>query len=167
MSEIFGGGGLENAFEALGIDAKMTYKGSREPYYEVWELNKKDLRALEEVEEWDENWGFFRFSKGSNMGTACSIFTVNGHELIAWEGFRREDLRDEWENNASDEEKAEYHYRFKEFEDIYMPHEYSSLLEYFCQEIGASTETNVCALAVDLARANGMSLARLFQTFEG
>ena len=167
MSEIFGGGGLENAFEALGIDAKMTYKGSREPYYEVWELSKKDLRALEEVEEWDENWGFFRFSKGSNMGTACSIFTVNGHELIAWEGFRREDLRDEWENNISDEEKAEYHYRLKEFEDIYMPHEYCSLLEYLCNEIGASTESNVCALAVDLARANGMSLARLFQTFEG
>ena len=167
MSEIFGGGGLENAFEALGIDAKMTYKGSREPYYEVWELSKKDLRALEEVEEWDENWGFFRFSKGSNMGTACSIFTVNSHELIAWEGFRREDLRDEWENNISDEEKAKYHYRFKEVEDIYMPHEYSSLLEYLCNEIGASTETNVCALAVDLARANGMSLARLFQIFEG
>ena len=60
MSEIFGGGGLENAFEALGIDAKMTYKGSREPYYEVWELSKKDLRVLEEVEEWLDECGLLR-----------------------------------------------------------------------------------------------------------
>ena len=85
MSEIFGGGGLENAFEALGIDAKMTYKGSREPYYEVWELSKKDLRALEEVEEWDENWGFFRFSKGSNMGSAAEFLNINGQFMIGWE----------------------------------------------------------------------------------
>ena len=167
MAEIFGGGGLQNAFDTLGIDAKMTYKGSREPYYEVWELSKRDLKVLEEVEEWPDEWGFFRWAKGSNMGTACSIFTVNGHELIAWEGFRREDLRDEWENNISDEEKAVFHYRFKEYEDIYMPHEYGSLLEYLCNEIGASTEGNVCALAVDLARANGMSMGRLLETYEG
>lgn len=167
MAEIFGGGGLENAFEALGIDAKMTYKGSREPYYEVWELNKKDLRVLEEVLEWPDEWGFWRHAKGSNMGTAADIFMVNGHELIAWEGYKREDLRDEWDNNTSDEEKAECHYRFKEFEDIYMPHEYNSLLEYMCHEIGASTETNVCALAVDLARTNGLSMGKLFEVYEG
>lgn len=167
MAEIFGGGGLQNAFRSLGIDAKMTYKGSREPYYEVWELNKKDLKVLEEVLEWPDEWGFFRFAKGSNMGTACSIFTVNGHELIAWEGYKREYLRDDWDNETSDEEKAKCHYRFNEYEDIYMPHEYGSLLEYFCQEIGASTETNVCALAVDLARANGLSMGKLFEVYEG
>lgn len=167
MAEIFGGDGLQNAFRALGIDANMTYKGSREPYYEVWELSKKDLKVLEEVEEWQDEWGFWRFAKGSNMGTACSIFIVNGHELIAWEGFRREDLRDEWDNETSDEEKAACHYRFKEYENIYMPHEFSSLLEYMCNELGASTETNVCALAVDLARANGLSMGKLFEVYEG
>ena len=167
MSEIFGGGGLENAFEALGIDAKMTYRSSHEPYYEVWELGKKDLRVLEEVYEWQPEWGWWRSAKGSNMGTACSFFTVNGHELIAWEGFRREDLRNEWDTETSDEEKAACHYSFKEYEDVYMPHEYNSLLEYMCNELGVSTESNICALAVDLARTNGLSMARLFEIYEG
>ena len=49
MAEIFGGNGLHKAFKALNIEAKRTYKSSHEPYYEVWELNKKDLKVLEEI----------------------------------------------------------------------------------------------------------------------
>ena len=48
-----------------------------------------------------------------------------------------------------------------------MPHRYDTLTEYMCNEIGASTEKNVCALAVDLARANGLTMARLFEIYEG
>ena len=94
MAEIFGGGGLENAFRELGIDAKMTYKGSREPYYEVWELNKKDLRVLEEVLEWPDEWGFFRFSKGSNMGSAAEFLNINGQFMIGWGTLDNKDTYD-------------------------------------------------------------------------
>lgn len=136
MSEIFGGGGLEHAFEALGINAKMTYRGSKEPYYEVWELNKKDLKTLEEVEEWPDEWGWWRAAKGSNMGTPAEFLTINGQFMIGWETGSGNDT-------------------------------YDSLLDYFYCGIGASMESNIIALAVDLARANGMSVARLFQTYEG
>jgi hypothetical protein len=34
-------------------------------------------------------------------------------------------------------------------------------------ELGVTTESNVCALAVDLAKANGISMSRLFQIYEG
>ena len=166
MAEILAGGGIKNAFKALKIDARMTYKGSSEPYYEVWELTKKDLKVLEEALEWPDKWGFWRFAKGSNMGTACSLFTVNGKELIAWEGARREDLRDQWDNEP-DEEKAAHHYSFTEYEEFWKPHTYNSLLEYMCEEIGASMECNICALAVDLARTNGMTMGRLFEVYEG
>lgn len=166
MAEIFGGNGLYRAFKALNIDAKRTYKSAHEPYYEVWELDRKDLKLLEEVEEWQNNWGWWRYTKGSNMGTACSFFTVNGKELIAWDGPKREDLANDWANE-SDEEKAACHYSFKEYEETFMPHTYDTLLEYMRKELGASMETNICALAVDLSRANGMSMGKLFQTYEG
>ena len=85
MAEIFGGDGLHNAFNDLGIDARMTYKSAHEPYYEVWDLNKHGLKILEETPEWDETWGWFRHSKGSNNGTAADFFTVNGQFMIGWE----------------------------------------------------------------------------------
>lgn len=83
--EIFAGGGIHRAFKQLGIDAKRTYKSSHEPHYEVWEIDKKDLRVLEETDEWEETWGWFRASKRSNMGTAASFLTINGQFMIGWD----------------------------------------------------------------------------------
>ena len=39
--------------------------------------------------------------------------------------------------------------------------------EYFCDELGASTGKNVCALATDLAKYNEMSIAKLFMIYGG
>ena len=86
--------------------------------------------------------------------------------LRGWTSFRRENLRDEWENE-NNAEKAAYHYSFREYEDDVMPREYKNLSEYLTEELGASQPRNVCALAVDLAKANGMSMAKLFEVFEG
>ena len=69
MAEILGGGGLHKAFKALGIHATRTYRGSEKPHYEVWELSKDDLKKLEYTVEWKDEWGWWRFAKGSNMGT--------------------------------------------------------------------------------------------------
>ena len=164
--EILGGNGLHKAFKELGIKAIRTYSGSEKPYYEVWELSKDDLKKLEYTEEWKDEWGWWRYAKGSNMGTPFDFFTVNGKELIAWDGFKREDLRDDWEDEPN-EEKAAYHHSFKEYEETQYPHVYDNLLTYMGEELGASVERNVCALAVDLARANGLTMARLFEIYEG
>lgn len=164
--ELLCGNGIHKAFKEIGIDAKRIYKRTDEPHYEVWEIEKKDLEKLEETVEWDENWGFWRFCKGSNMGSAYEVFTVNGHELIAWSGRRRDNLIDEWNDEPSSEKEA-YHYSYKEYEKAIMPHEYDSLLDYFGKELEISTEKNICALSVDLARYNGMSMAQLFKTYEG
>lgn len=166
MAEIIGGDGLHNAFKELNIDAKMTYQSKHDPYYEVWELNKKDIKLMEEALEWPDEWGWWRFAKGSNMGTAYSLFTVNGHELIAWDGFRRDDLHDDWANESF-EEKAAYNHSFSQYEEAMMPKVYDTLLSYMCDEIGASMPSNVCALAVDLARANGKTMGELFEIYEG
>lgn len=160
--EILGGDGLEKAFKALRIGAKKTYAGE---IYEVWEIEKSDLTALEDA-EWRDNWGWWRYAKGSNMGTACSFFTVNGKELIAWDGDRRDNITEDW-FNANYEEKAEFHHSLKEYEEYHMPRKYDTLLKYLCDELGVSTERHVCALAVDLAKTNGYTMAELFKEFEG
>ena len=166
MAEILGGGTLYKAFRELGINATRTYKGNDRPYYQVWELSKDDLKKLEYVEEWKDEWGWWRYAKGSNMGTPFDFFTVNGKELIAWDGYKREDLILEWAAE-SDEEKAAYNHSLKEYEEINYPRIYKNLTTYMCDEIGVSAERNVCALAVDLARANGMTMAKLFELYEG
>lgn len=165
--EILGGGSLYKAFKELGIRATRTYKGSDKPHYEVWELSKEDLKKMEYGTEWKDEWGWWRHAKGSNMGTPFDFFTVNGEELIAWEdSYRRQDLMDDWDDE-SDDEKAAYNYSFREYEEAMHTHNYDKLTTYMCDELGASNSANVCALAVDLARANGMTMARLFETYEG
>lgn len=170
--EILGGDGLEFALKDLGVKYKKTYskklnpKKKYDPHYEVYEISRQDMKKLDEIFEWPDSYGWWRYAKGSNMGTPFSFFTVNGKELIAWDGYKREDLRDDWADEP-DEEKAAYHYSFKEYEETQYPHKYSTLTEYMCDELGASTERNVCALAVDLARANGLKMSELFQIYEG
>lgn len=165
--EILGGNGLYKAFRDLGIKATRTYKGSEKPHYEVWELSKDDLKKLEYEVEWKDEWGWYRYAKGSNMGTPFDLFVVNGKELIAWENqYKRDDLRDDWEDE-SDDEKAAYHYSFKEYVATHCPSEYGTLTEYIAEELHASNGTNVCAVAVDLARANGLTMAKLFELYEG
>lgn len=164
--EILAGDGINRAFKELGIDAKCTYYGNDTCQYQVWEIDKSDLQTLEYTVMWQDNYGWWRFAKGSNMGTACSFFEVNNHELIAWDGVRREDLRYDWDDEPDDEKKS-YNYSYKEYEEFWKPHKYQTLLEYFCDELGASTASNVCALAVDLARVNGLSMAELFKKFQG
>lgn len=166
MAEILGGGSLYKAFRELGIEATRTYKGKEKPHYQVWELSKDDLKQLEYATEWKDEWGWWRYAKGSNMGTPFDFFNVKGKELIAWDGPQREDLRDDWADEP-DEEKSAYHYSFKEYAEAQYPHKYDTLLTYMCEELGASVERNVCALAVDLARANGMTMAKLFEVYEG
>lgn len=161
--EILAGGNIEKAFKELGIKFNITYRGET---YRVCEIDKQDVKMMEDSAEWASDWGWWCFTKGSNMGTPCSFFTINGQELIAWDGVKREDLRYNWDDE-DDREKKAYHYSFKEYEDNIMPHKYDTLTDYMGEELGASTPKNVCALAVDLAKANGMTMSKLFRFYEG
>lgn len=44
---------------------------------------------------------------------------------------------------------------------------YDSLIDYFHKGMSVGMESNICALAVDLARVNGKTMAGLFATYEG
>ena len=130
---------LEWLFYRTGLQGKRTYTGKD---YEVWEVSEPVFRYMcsmseEEFQAVCPN-GWWRSAEGSIMGTPTIKYVINGHEIDAWDGYKRFGSR-----------------------------KYDSLTQYFCDELGASTERNVCALAVHLAKSNDMTLAELFEKYEG
>ena len=145
MKEILGNN-LEQFFNSE-IDGNRTYKGNR---YEVWEISNEVFDAMCDMSEerfielaGEDAW--WRSAEGSNLGTPDTKVYVNGHEMLGWAG-------EPWDDEDEDDE----------FE-IYA----SSLTNYMCDVIGASQPKNVCALAVDLARYNCITMGELFTKYEG
>jgi len=162
---------MHKVFKENNIKYTRTYnkkcnpKKEYDPHYEVYEISQNDMKKLEEIFELPYG-GWWRYAKGCNLGTPFDVFTVNGKEIIAWGGPSRDDLREDW-NKEPDEEKAVYHYSFREYEEAMASYKYDTLIDYMCYELGVSMESNVCALAVDLAKTNGLTMAKLFELYEG
>ena len=148
MKEILGDN-LKQAFTDLNINATKTYQSKNNQlndFNQVWELSDEDFNRLNSINdsEWKDNWGWWRSAKGSNMGYADIRYNINNHYIYAWDGISR----------------------FKE-RNYYCGRKYDTLLQYFCNELGASTERNVCALAVDLAKYNKITMSELFKKYQG
>ena len=80
---------MHRVFKEHGIEYKKTYnkkcnpKKKYDPHYEVYEISQNDMKRLDGIFELpDGSW--WRWCKGSNMGTPYEFFQVNGRELIAW-----------------------------------------------------------------------------------
>lgn len=145
MKEILGNN-LERFFNNK-IDGNRTYKGNR---YEVWEVSNEVFDAMCDMPEerfielaGEDAWR--RSAEGSNLGTPDTKVYINGHEMLGWAG-------EPWDDEDEDDE----------FE-IYA----SNLSNYLCDVVGASQPRNVCALAVDLAKYNGVTMGELFTKYEG
>lgn len=147
--EILAGAEFANAVHDLELaSAERAYyhqpkPGSGREDYQVWLLSKEDFDSICAVDDeaWKENWGWWRYAKGSNMDSPLHEYIIHGAKIMAWDGYKRG-----------------YCVRTREYEDI---------ISYFNNEIGASTEKNVCALAVHLARINEMTLSELFKKYLG
>lgn len=172
MREIIGEN-LQTFVNNMHINAVKTYSGDIGywPNFEVWEMSEDDYEKICNMsdEEYcqvasDDSW--WRGADGSNQGVPCDDFVVNGHSIIAWRNdYRLEHLQDEWDEMSSDD-REEYE-NFDDYCDTWLTTEYKDLLEYFCDELGASTERNVCALATDLAKYNNITMAELFERYGG
>jgi len=142
MKEILAGFLFEDAVAALKLNCKRTYDGE---LYSVWEIDDEGLSKLFNVpeEQWSPHWGWFRYAKGCNISHwPTTLFNVNGKPMI---GFYNED---------DDYCKAKIDKSYLTFSD------------YLCDVIGASTPKNVCALAVDIAKLNGLTMGELFNKYE-
>ena len=172
MIEIIGEN-LQTFMENMHINATLTYSGNIGywEHFEVWELNDDKFKRLceitdEQFEQYAAEDAWWRQSDGSVMGSPCYDFVINGNTIVAWRDHYWEDrYREDW-TEMSDEDKSEYE-DFDDYCNTWMITEYKDILEYFCEELGASTERNVCALATDLAKYNNMTLAELFRKYGG
>ena len=162
-------------FEKLNIPYMQGYSGNIGywPNFGVYKVLEQyfpklcDIPDEEWAKEFPESW--WRYADGSNMGTPNCEFIINGVQIDAWQNeYYVEDLVESYYNLDTHEILAyeldggveayiEDNYRYK----------YDNLLEYFCDELGASTAKNVCALATDLAKYNEMSMALLFKLYGG
>lgn len=137
----FLGGNLNKFFNNANINAILSYKGDK---YEVWEVSDEDYEKMcnmsdDEFETLLEHeWSWWRGCEGSNVKNDTKEFIINNRKIIAW--------------------KSEYYAGGNKF---------PTLLEYLCMAIGASTEKNVCACAMDLAKMNNMKMSELFQKYVG
>lgn len=147
MKEILGNN-LEQFFFVLDYPkeygAVCTYKSNR---YEVWLMDDEIFNMISNMSEEDfvkfageDAW--WRSSSGSVLYSLDKgEVTINNHKMIGW-------IRKPWDEEISTDIK------------------YSSLTEYLCEFIGASTPHNVVACAMDLAKFNYLIMGGLFKKYE-
>ena len=171
MTEIIGEN-MKNIWIILGFDPKETFSGSIGGWknFKVWELTDAQFNSLceiteEQFERWSEEGAWWRHSEGSILGVPDFLFRINRDFLMAWEVLDRSDLYEEWKT-LSKREKRRY-YDDEDYAELNRPHSYKDIMTYLSDEVGVSTETNICALIADLAKYNKMSIAELFRRFGG
>lgn len=143
MVEIYAGN-MSRFFENSGIHGVRTYynEDKHGVVREVWEISEEDLDKMSDMSEeefaeiaGDDAW--WRYATGSNMSEPWGKFVINGHRVKGW-------------------------FAKGEYGGVNRRDHYDTLLDYFCNNIGVSQPRNVCALAVDMAKYNGMTMGELF-----
>lgn len=132
---------LDNQDEEIPV---CTFRNNR---YEVWEVPDKLFEDISNISEEE----FIKFAgedawwRSSNGSVLYSLdkgeITINNQKMIGW-------IRKPWNEKISKDIK------------------YSSLTEYLCEFIGASTPHNVVACAMDLAKFNHLIMGGLFKKYE-
>lgn len=92
--EFMTNGEFNDLVEHYKFDAKQLYKSpigpyNDRPYYEIWEIEKSDVRAIEEACMVEDV--LFCYSKGANRGTAFELLTINGQFVIGWTAINNKD----------------------------------------------------------------------------
>lgn len=178
------GEGMKAVFEYYNIQANnvltKNFEYGWQRSIEVWELTDEEcdkfFELLKNVDDdefvklFSESDSWWRYATGSNLGAPDNDFTVNGYNLIAWDGVRRETFADnEYEEYVQDEEECgveEFEIdSFEEWEKWNYPRDYSNIYDYMCEELGASTEKNTTAIIMDLAKYNNITVAELLNKY--
>lgn len=83
--EIFTNNKFKNIVKSQDIAATRTYRrnvNNTPPYYEVWEVEKSDVKNLEMICMAEGVW--MCYSKGAGRGTPFEFLTINGQFAIGW-----------------------------------------------------------------------------------
>ena len=137
--EIMTNGEFSDVAEHCKFDAKQLFKSPIDPYndhfyYEIWEIEKSDARAVEEACMAEDV--LFCYSKGASRGTPFEALTINGQFVIGWTAVNGKDT-------------------------------FNCLTDYFTEGLEVTDPYEVCACAITMAKANGLSLSQLWNKLEG
>ena len=155
---------IENLFENT---ANRIYQGTKYDVYAIPDSVHKNMCDMSD-EEFEQKCpdGWWRSAEGSTFGSPDTTVIINGKEILAWCGEYRKNYYTDCCSDCGDFQtlcKATT-------EDIEMclgTKKYDTLLNYLCQELGVSSAKNVCAVCVDLAKYNNMTMAELFSVYQG
>lgn len=165
MIEILADSKFENAVQDLNLTSAQCLYADANGTHCIWGLSEDDFHNISSIDEidWHREWGWWRYSTGSNMFIPDVLYNINGKDIWAWDGYFREHICD----YCGDLENGDC--RSTESDQLLCcgGRDYPDIITYFSDELGASTETNICALAVDLAKYNGCTLAELFGNYLG
>ena len=146
-----------------------TYEGDR---YEVWEISNVLFKYMCDMSEekfvelaGEEAW--WRNAVGSNQGVPNKKFIINGEEIIAWDGCNRTEFYNDYCTVCEDKKSKMCKSLDEDIDSCFGKREYQTLSDYLCDEIGASQPRNICALTIDLANYNNVTLGELFTKYEG
>ena len=153
MSREILGNNLMEVLSSLNVKAQIMYKGRS---YEVWELDDTQFDILCNIpeEDWEGYDSWWRYSEGAVI-TPCEDVIINGIRVLGYENYKEKSWIDEMREKEPNENWR------------YDMQEYYSLTNHLSDTCGTSTEKNVAALAVEMAKWNGMKLSELFERLEG
>ena len=163
------GESLASAMELFNINAEIIYSKNlnKWPHFEIWEMDKDNFEKLCSIS--DKDWdvgpgGWWRYSTGSILGSPNDEFTINGKSIFLWADSDRNDY---WKECY--DEDCSYDDTLNVDLETYMQeggrYEFKDIFDYLCSELGASTERNVSAILVDIAKYNKLSLAEVIDKY--
>ena len=92
--EIMTNGEFSDVVEHYKFDTRRLYKSpidpyNDHPYYEIWGIEKSDLRTVEEACMIEDV--LFCYSKGASKGTPFEPLTIGGQFVIGWTAIDNKD----------------------------------------------------------------------------
>lgn len=157
---------------------KMTFedknpKNNRESF-NVFEISEEEFSKMCTYEDksnyfvvrenhpaWKDSWGWWRYSKGCTLQNTSPTMMgiINNRVFKIW--YNENKMYDEVECCCTGESDEAYDNYYDEW---CLDHsKYIDLFDYCINMWGCSTEHNIVAIAIGLAKLNHMSLASLFK----
>ena len=181
MYEILTGKEFKEAVKQIPIKSAICKYSKGK--YEIWEVSDEDFNELDSYidkydyfEEgqnpkvWKDEWGWWRWSSGSNIqSNETAYMKINNKNILMYfnpycydnyieDGLNELSIR---KGILSNEEKSQ---AIKELIRRFFDSKcnYKNFLEYCIDQYHVSTEKNICAISVECAKLNKMSLSEFW-----
>lgn len=167
----------EEGFETIRMTYEdQNYENNIRESFNVFEISEEEFEKMCRYDDpwdiyevgkdpmiWKDHWGWWRHATGCALEDIEPTYTtkINGNELVAWYSAGKMKIEiDDWVDDFDD--NPEHYQKLMEYW-IAEHSNYHDLFKYCIDMWGVSTEKNITAMAVGLAKLNNMKLSDLFK----